>query len=270
MELATSDTVTVRPVLSVKLGEAQCALDEAAENGELQEGAYMRISNKLKDCVDYIDNNGLSAKLETFVDMTHYAPALAVAPIANVWPLGYNVVQMVVSAARKNNESDTWWNSLIQTYVKAIFDRNMAAAFEHEVSQLEREAQLRMDAFIDLVDLLLCSEDKKLSCALFNDNTCFMCYFTDFVDSKTIHDFAEGVMMRAPRLILNLCECTTHRKKGFTRLKSVAKAHACSCVWNSAAFTYVAGPSVPRRSKRNRSEAYEGNEEVYTCVECCD
>jgi len=243
-----------------KLAEAQVALDEAAERGELKEGTYMDISKKFKECVEERNKDIKRAKFDMFVTMTHSAPNLVGSPVGGVWPLGQKVIEAVTKSARINKVPPSWWVHAMSAYYNAIFEDSKSSV----------PAGARMEAFVDLAEHLNCTEDKVLYNVLTERNACFLCKFAYDVEGKDLYLFAEAVIMRAPYLIRNVKACDAHGKTGFTQLKHLARTEACKCAWGDYEFVNTVGPRFPRRSKRTRTDAdNEDEKDAQAHAELC-
>lgn len=245
------------------LAETQGALDEAVAHEQLQEGAYICLSNKMKACMDGMRHDVQLAKLGTFVRMVSSAPHLAAWHFCDIWPLGRLVMVEVTTIARKNNAHHSWWVAAFDAYAKAIF------------ADTEINVKVRMHAFANLVDIIDCRADKILSTVLREQKTCFMCHFMGDVDYADLCNFAQDVILGSPFLIVNLCDCKTHKNKFFKTLKFFARSVACACTWKNAEFAELVGPRFPRRSNRLRTRSNkDGDEEAdaYASVVCgtCD
>eukprot|EP00966_Prymnesium_polylepis_P259866 6003014-Prymnesium_polylepis.1 len=86
------------------LADAQGVLDAAASGGEIQEGAYMRLSNSLMRVNKCMDKSVRDIRLDMFADMAISNPYSANAYIEDVFMLDPEVVSRVLERGKDESE----------------------------------------------------------------------------------------------------------------------------------------------------------------------
>lgn len=237
------------PAVTCAISQAQTELDGCAEDESVQEGAYVKLSNSLKEIKEKWDDGIDEAKREMYADLALYNPDILGTPTPHIHPLDMDLAAMIFSRANSNEVTtiDTvWWFIVMNSYRDIIFEYTTGIFCKHR----------RMTAFRDLIHLCDCKMETQLCKTLKDSNTCFICHFQEDIgdDEGELDEFVVDVLCETPRLIINLHECPgkSQHKIDYDMSIAVARKHACECHWGDIAFQQVVGkrPRKRRNGKR--------------------
>jgi len=236
--------------VSFAISEAQSALDNFVEDGSVQEGAYVELSNHLKKIKEEKEDEAEEVKKMLLAELIVANPFIIGTPFESMSPIDIDLARGVIKLARsKKCLPPDWWNEFISAYKDVIFDYTVGIF----------DAMDRAHAFAFFVKHLCCKEEVELCKVLRESKICFVCHFQeDFFDGPATVDedqdafdnFLIDILSEAPGLVVSLHECTckAEHKSDYDLGIQVARDHAC-CHWSDKEFERVVGKKSRKRGR---------------------
>lgn len=221
--------------VSVEISEAQSALDAFAEDGSVQEGAYIELSNHLKKIKEKKQEDMQQEKREFLAEYILNDPTMMQYSLIGFSVLDIELADAVFKHARaKYDVDETMFYILLESYGRMIF----------QWSTDDYDQKERMEAFVDITKLLTCKEKLLLCKTLEHTEQCVVCTLMfDEAYPEDLTDSFISAIQAMPRLVVNYDKCPDKKDhpKNLSSAVRVAQESACACNWADAEFVRVVG-----------------------------
>lgn len=229
------------------LCDVQTELDAAAEAGELTDGAYIRICDKLKKAHEAKEIDVLEVKKDAFAEAVMSNVCNIFTGTESVKPLDQTVIRKIFWLADKSAADREWFCGALQAYAEVILEGPEDPEDSVDLDDAPDDIDL-MSAFRDVVESCHSNHHKLFSRIIAKKHGCFLCRFGD-VRRKCLRKFAVDVVANAPLMVVNIMNCD-HCKVKLPRLVHIARDCAVDSDWEDPEFVGLVGKRKRARSER--------------------
>jgi hypothetical protein len=111
--------------LKCKLGDFQSDIDEIVGKDEMREGAYVRLSKKIKTAYDSLERVDVEkvireTRIETIAEMCVVSPLNISVRVEGIFPLDSELIKRVLTKAEPSVKED-WYNDLSSAFIEFCF-----------------------------------------------------------------------------------------------------------------------------------------------------